>query len=197
MLYISDKAQKYFTSLLKQRKKGTQIRIFLKKLNAIHLECSMCYYFPENNNTNDIKIKFNYFSVYIDKTIISLIKDTKIDVISNKLGTHLSIHAPHLNTVINNPTKHIKHKSSLTDQIKHVLDFQINPQLSMHGGKVSLIRITEDSLVILKFYGGCNGCAMAAYTIKEGIENTLKKLFPELKGVVDITQHERGNHSYY
>ena len=34
-------------------------------------------------------------------------------------------------------------------------------------------------------------------TLKEGIEKQLLAEFPELKGVRDLTEHQRGEHSYY
>lgn len=197
MLYISDTAQQYFIKLLNQQKKGTQIRIFLSNLNTLHSKCNICYYFPIQNNTNDIIIKFNLFSVYINQAIAPFIKKTTIDLISNELGTHLSISSPNLHTLNDKIKKTDNQSSSLEDRITHILNFQINPQLAIHGGSVSLIRITKDFSIILKFHGGCNGCAMSYYTIKEGIEKTLKKNFPELKEVIDVTQHQRGLHSYY
>jgi len=78
-----------------------------------------------------------------------------------------------------------------------MLQSNINPKLAIHGGKVTLIDITDDLLAILKFEGGCNGCSMVSFTIKKGIEKLLIKKIPELKGVSDITDHQSGEHSYY
>ena len=79
----------------------------------------------------------------------------------------------------------------------YMLQSQINPQLAGHGGRVSLMEITEDGYAILQFGGGCNGCSMVDVTLKEGIEKQLLNEFPELKGVRDLTEHQRGEHSYY
>ncbi|PVF10793.1 Fe-S biogenesis protein NfuA, partial [Yersinia pestis] len=38
---------------------------------------------------------------------------------------------------------------------------------------------------------------MVDVTLKEGIEKELLQKFPELKGVRDLTEHQRGEHSYY
>ena len=57
------------------------------------------------------------------------------------------------------------------------------------------MEITEDGLAILQFGGGCNGCSMVDVTLKEGIEKQLLNEFPELKGVRDLTEHQRGEHS--
>jgi Fe/S biogenesis protein NfuA len=59
------------------------------------------------------------------------------------------------------------------------------------------MEITDEGYAILQFGGGCNGCSMVDVTLKEGIEKQLLAEFPELKGVRDLTEHQRGEHSYY
>lgn len=86
----------------------------------------------------------------------------------------------------------------LIDRIEYVLMSEVNPMLAGHGGKVTLVELTDDKLAILQFGGGCNGCSMVDYTLKEGIEKQLLEKFPgELNGVKDATEHQRGDHSYY
>ncbi|SUG81176.1 NfuA Fe-S protein maturation [Salmonella enterica subsp. enterica] len=74
---------------------------------------------------------------------------------------------------------------------------RLTRQLAGHGGRVSLMEITDEGYAILQFGGGCNGCSMVDVTLKEGIEKQLLNEFPELKGVRDLTEHQRGEHSYY
>ena len=70
--------------------------------------------------------------------------------------------------------------------------------LASHGGKITLIEITDDGYAVLQFGGGCNGCSMVDVTLKDGVEKQLVSLFPnELKGARDVTEHQRGEHSYY
>ena len=70
-----------------------------------------------------------------------------------------------------------------------------------YSDKVSSVvvsEITEDGYAILQFGGGCNGCSMVDVTLKDGVEKQLISLFPnELKGAKDVTEHQRGEHSYY
>ena len=55
-------------------------------------------------------------------------------------------------------------------------------------------------MTVMQFYnfgGGCNGCSMVDVTLKDGVEKQLVSLFPnELKGARDVTEHQRGEHSY-
>ena len=86
----------------------------------------------------------------------------------------------------------------LIERVEYVIQTQINPQLASHGGRITLIEITEDGYAVLQFGGGCNGCSMVDVTLKDGVEKQLISLFPnELKGAKDVTEHQRGEHSYY
>ena len=69
--------------------------------------------------------------------------------------------------------------------------------LASHGGEVSLVEFTENSDVILQFGGGCQGCGMVDVTLKDGIEKTLMEQIPELKSVVDITDHSIDDNAFY
>ncbi len=66
----------------------------------------------------------------------------------------------------------------LMERVEYLLQSQINPQLAGHGGRVSLMEITEDGLAILQFGGGCNGCSMVDVTLKEGIEKAAAERIP-------------------
>ena len=55
----------------------------------------------------------------------------------------------------------------LIERLEYTLQSQVNPSLAAHGGKVTLLEITEDGYAILQFGGGCNGCSMVDVTLKE------------------------------
>jgi Fe-S cluster biogenesis protein NfuA len=86
--------------------------------------------------------------------------------------------------------------SKLGLKIKMVLQEEIAPALAAHGGSVELIDIV-DGCVYLNFSGGCQGCSQASVTVKEGIERALKKHFPEISQVRDITDHAQGHNPFY
>lgn len=195
MINVTSGAQEHFIKILADKKPGTQIRVSVVDPGTVHAECAICFCSPEEFKSSDVIIEFELFSIHVDRLYISFLKDARIDIIVNELGHQLTIKAPNVTKKYN--TEESMNSDSLEDKVRNVLQFRINPQLEMHGGSVSLVHITKDLLAVIKFYGGCNGCAMASYTIKEGIETTLRNLFPELKGVIDITQHKHDVHSYY
>lgn len=67
---------------------------------------------------------------------------------------------------------------------------QLRPYLLADNGNVSLIEVTDDMVVKLKFLGACSSCSMSAMTLKAGIEQSILKAVPEIKSVVAVTVEE-------
>lgn len=72
-------------------------------------------------------------------------------------------------------------RPDVTTQAQRVLDV-VRPQLQSHGGDVELVRI-EGSTVFVRLNGACNGCSMAAVTMREGVEKALKEGVPGITAV--------------
>jgi Fe-S cluster biogenesis protein NfuA len=85
---------------------------------------------------------------------------------------------------------------ALFAKIATIFDTRINPMVAGHGGRVDLIDV-QDSVVMLRLMGGCQGCGMADVTLRQGIEATLKQIAPEVRGVVDVTDHSTGANPYF
>ncbi|WP_348666495.1 Fe-S biogenesis protein NfuA [Arsenophonus symbiont of Ornithomya chloropus] len=193
MINITKAAQIHFRQLLEKKEPGTQIRIFVINPGTPTAECGVSYYPKNAIEKSDIEFKFDKFSAYVDKISLAFLKEAEIDLIKDQVGSQLTITAPHAKK-----NKIFDKSTPLTERIKYFIEFQINPQLAGHGGHVSLIKINNDGYAILQFGGGCNGCTMVTFTLKENIEKQLLNMFPnELKGVKDFTEHQHGNHSYY
>ena len=58
----------------------------------------------------------------------------------------------------------------------------IRPLLQADGGDVELVDVV-DGIVKVRLKGACHGCPGALYTLKNGIEQRLKTLIPEVKSV--------------
>ncbi len=80
-------------------------------------------------------------------------------------------------------------------QLEELLDKQIRPVLAQHGGDVEIIDI-DNNKVFLILKGGCQGCSSSKATLKGGIETIVKKKFPEIEEVVDLTDHASGDSPY-
>lgn len=105
--------------------------------------------------------------------------------------------------VLRNPNRpdplsgaHLELTGSIEDKVRQLLDGQINPALAMHGGFSALDRV-EDDVVFVTMGGGCQGCAVSAMTLREGIARSIKEAIPEVSEVIDTTDHAMGENPYY
>lgn len=189
---ISEAAQAHFRKLLDTQEEGTNIRIFVVNPGTPNAECGVSYCPPNAVEESDIEMKYATFSAFIDEVSLPFLEEAEIDYVTEELGAQLTLKAP------NAKMRKVADDAPLIERVEYVIQTQINPQLAGHGGRITLIEITEDGYAILQFGGGCNGCSMVDVTLKDGIEKQLVGLFPdELKGAKDITEHQRGEHSYY
>lgn len=189
---ISDVAQNHFRKLLDQQEEGTNIRIFVVNPGTPNAECGVSYCPPNAVEATDTEIKFAQLSAFIDDISLPFLEDAEIDYVTDPMGSQLTLKAP------NAKMKKVADDAPFIERLDYVIQTQVNPQLASHGGRVTLIEVTEDKYAVLQFGGGCNGCSMVDVTLKEGIEKQLLALFPEeLVGVKDVTEHQHGEHSYY
>jgi Fe-S cluster biogenesis protein NfuA len=63
------------------------------------------------------------------------------------------------------------------DMIKEIIE-QLRPGIQMDGGDVEFVRY-EDGVVYIRFHGACVGCPASMFTLKMGIEETLKEQLPD------------------
>jgi Fe-S cluster biogenesis protein NfuA len=81
-------------------------------------------------------------------------------------------------------------------RVQQVLDEQINPGVASHGGFVELLDVQEDS-VFIRMGGGCQGCGAADMTLKMGIERLIRENVPQVREILDATDHASGRNPYY
>ena len=82
------------------------------------------------------------------------------------------------------------------ERIRQLLDQQVNPALASHGGYASLVGV-EGEKAYVEMGGGCQGCAVSAMTLRDGIERAIKDNVPEITEVIDATDHASGENPYY
>jgi Fe/S biogenesis protein NfuA len=105
--------------------------------------------------------------------------------------------------VLRNPNRpdplsgaHIELSGTTAEKVTQLLDQQINPALASHGGYAALEKV-EDEVVYVTMGGGCQGCAVSAMTLREGIARSIQEAIPEVKEVVDVTDHALGENPFY
>lgn len=192
MISISESAQAHFANLLSQQAEGTNIRVFVVNPGTAKAECGVSYCPTNAVESDDLELKFNGFSAYVDAESQPFLEEAEIDFVTDQMGSQLTLKAP------NAKLRKVADDAPLFDRVDYFIKAEVNPQLAGHGGECTLMEITEDGYAVLQFGGGCNGCSQIDVTVKSGIESQLLEIMGnEIKGVRDATEHQRGEHSYY
>jgi len=84
----------------------------------------------------------------------------------------------------------------LEELIGDLFETHINPALASHGGYVRLVRV-EGRDVYLEMGGGCQGCSASQATLRYGIESAIRQVAPQVREIIDATDHAAGSNPYY
>ena len=135
----------------------------------------------------DVKVEEKGFNVYLDPQSAEWMEGSSLDFQTTDGASGFAI---------NNPTAEPAWDSPVARQVQQVIDSQVLPSLGSHGGWVELDRVEGDTAYV-RLGGGCQGCASASFTLKEGIESVITREVPEIAHVEDVTDHASGGTPFY
>ena len=191
MITITQPAQVYLAKLLSQQPGILGVMIYINEPGTSRAEACISYCREGDIQEGDAEQRFDGVTAWFDADSLPYLEDTVVDYSEDRFGGQLTITAPNAKML------RVDENSSIEDRIKYLLYNEINPSLASHGGEVSLVGVTDDSIALLQFGGGCQGCSAVAQTLKGGVEKTLLEQLPQLKGVCDTTDHSNRANAYY
>lgn len=192
MIDISDSARDYFAKLLAQQSvPGLGIRLLAVKPGTPAGDCRLEFCESDEVRGDDFVVDCDGFSICIDSVSAPFLDSVEISYEQQRTGGQLTIRAPKLKGSVPGA------EASLVERVQYVLDTEINPGVAGHGGRVSLVEVTREGVVVLQFGGGCHGCGQVDMTLKHGVEKTLRERVPEVTAVQDSTDHSSGTAPYY
>ena len=144
---------------------------------------------------SDIIYQVGELTVVVPENSVDKLRGATLDLPSNPMQGGLVIRNPNRPNPLGDGDK-IELSGSLEEKVQQLLTQQINPSLAAHGGWAELVKV-EESNVFLTMGGGCQGCAMSAATLREGITVMISELIPEVTEVIDTTDHNAGETPYY
>lgn len=145
----------------------------------------------EEPGTEDRVVTMQGFRVVMDASSAQRIEGATVEWVESDRGTGFEVSNPNVRQL-----GAAEPEGELADRVRHVLETQVNPAVASHGGEITLVDL-DDDVVYLELGGGCQGCGMARVTLKQGVERMLKEAVPEVRGIVDVTDHEAGANPYY
>ena len=76
--------------------------------------------------------------------------------------------------------------SEIDIRIKETLEKYVKPAVEMDGGAISFVSFDDNGILTLALQGSCSGCPSSTVTLKDGIQNLMLRMVPEVKEVVAL-----------
>ena len=133
----------------------------------------------------DAVIEKDGFKVYVDRESAPNLEGVTIDFVQKLQESGFKFDNP--NSAWSDPK---------AAEVQRVIEQQINPQIASHGGFVTLLDV-QDDVAYISMGGGCQGCGMADVTLKHGVEAMIMEAVPDIREVLDTTDHAAGANPYY
>jgi Fe-S cluster biogenesis protein NfuA len=80
-------------------------------------------------------------------------------------------------------------KAKLIASVETAID-SIRPYLKTDGGDVRVVDIDDDMVVSIELLGSCGTCPMSPMTMKNGVEEAIKRVVPSITKVIAINAKE-------
>jgi|TARA_B100001540_G_scaffold277004_1_gene264237 Fe/S biogenesis protein NfuA len=143
---------------------------------------------------NDVISTIGDLTVLVPEESYENLNGATLDLPSNPMQGGLVIRNPNRPNMLEG--EDLELTGSISEKLQQLLDQHINPSLAAHGGYAELVKMEETAAHIL-MGGGCQGCAMSAATLRQGIEVMIAEAIPEITEIVDVTDHEAGENPFF
>jgi Fe/S biogenesis protein NfuA len=190
MFTISKEAETYIADLFAEQSEELGLKVEVEKAGTPMANVTFNFCRPADMHKKYEKFPYKGFDVYVAVTYIEPLEGADVALKIDGTSKKLTITAP--NAKGDAPGK----DSPLIEKIQYTLLTEISPRLASHGGYAELVEITDKKEVVLNFGGGCQGCSSVAITLKDGIEQELMGLYPEIIAILDVTDHTNRENAY-
>lgn len=191
MITFTDTAKQHVASYLEQEADELSVRVAVLDSSPLAPKYDLSLIADEERAGDDRVFDAGGFRVVIPVDSADLLDGATVDWVESMSGSGFKVDNPNLRPIgVGAPT------GDLAEQVRQVIDVQINPSIASHGGQVSLVDV-RDTVVYLEMSGGCQGCGMAAVTLSQGIRRILMETLPEITDIQDVTNHAAGANPYY
>jgi len=186
MLTISEPARNKILALLEAKgSQGLALRVAIKGRAPGGFQYDLSFVGAGEKSPDDIVVDAEGFQVFVDARSAPSLRGSTLDFVEGIHQSGFKIDNP--NPIWTDPKARA---------VQEVIDNKINPSMAMHGGFVTLLDVKDD-IAYVALGGGCQGCAMARMTLKQGIEAMILDAVPEIQQVLDTTDHAGGTNPYY
>lgn len=188
MLTFTDEASKKvreYMDMAEGAPKG--LRVVASRQGRHRFQYNMTLVLDGETHAKDQVHDLGSFKLYLDPQSAEWLDGATVDFVSDFSGSGFRF---------DNPQAAVSWDDPVARRVQEIIDTKITPAVAGHGGWVELVAVEGDAAVI-EFGGGCQGCGMSQVTLKDGIEATILGEVPEIKRVVDGTDHASGDNPFY
>jgi Fe/S biogenesis protein NfuA len=134
--------------------------------------------------------------VVVPQSSIDRLRGATIDLMGDLSSGGLVVDNPNSPSPAVSEFPKLELTGDVSERVSQVLTQQVNPSIALHRGRADLVEVTEGT-AYLRLSGGCQGCGLAAVTLRRGISSAIRQSVPEIAEVVDVTDHARGVNPYF
>jgi len=191
VLTFTDAARAHIVAYLAEEEDPLAVRIEVLDSSPLAPRYDLSLIEDSEKEPDDLVYDLGAFQVVVPRASESLLEGVTVDWVESMQGSGFKIVNPNIV-----PIGEGNSGGPLSERVHKVIETQVNPAIASHGGKVSLVEVRDD-IVYLEMHGGCQGCGMAAVTLAQGIRRILMETIPEIRDIVDVTNHAAGVDPYY
>lgn len=204
MVQVSEAAKKRIETLIKDQVEKHQKNIKGLRLTTSgtipNVEYALAFVEEEKKEAGDVSVEANGIRFYMELRNAKFLEDIEIDFIENLEKSGFKIENPKVIKPKIEPPEIPESSADLSDPlvqaVQKVLDQEINPSIASHGGHITLIGV-KNEVAYVRLGGGCQGCGQANVTLQQGVVVAIKNAVPEIRDVLDVTNHAVGSNPYY
>jgi Fe/S biogenesis protein NfuA len=171
------------------------LRIEVTGVHGVEYAYDLSFEALAEADADDVTYAVGDLTVVIPAASVEQLQGSTLDVPSNPSQGGLVIRNPNRPDPLAGVGE-LELTGDVAEKIATLLEKRINPALAAHGGFATLVGV-DGATAYVTMGGGCQGCAMSAATLTEGIRASILEAIPEITDVVDATNHAMGENPFY
>lgn len=197
VLSISDEAMAKVLEIRAGEDDGDELglRVEITGVSGVDYAYDLSFDTVADADATDLVYAVGEIQVIVPAASVDRLRGATLDLPANPSQGGLVIRNPNRPNPLGDGGD-IELTGDIGDKVNQLLDQRINPALAAHGGFATLVQVDGDE-VHVTMGGGCQGCSMSQATLTEGIRAAILEAIPEVREVIDATDHASGATPYY
>lgn len=191
-LNITERAQEAVRSFMDQNdeeRRALRIAAHKGAVGAPRFELTLVA--DSDREEGDVQVDMGDFLVLVSGDSAEGLEGATVDFVERVNESGFEVRPPTRSPKVQGPPQ-----GELATKVKEVLNAQVNPAVSAHGGEIVLVDV-KGTEIFIEMAGGCQGCALSRMTLKQGVERMVRQAVPEITAVHDVTDHTSGDNPFY